>query len=54
MKEFFDIISKWEPFGQGLFFVIVICSLLGSVNYIFKMLAIVIRGWPPVYEEDEE
>ncbi len=54
MKEFMDIISRWDHFGQGVFFLIVISAVLCSVNYMFKMLAVVVRGWPPVCEDEEE
>lgn len=56
MKEFFDIASKWDHFGQGLFFLIVIMSAISAFAFIFKMLAVMVRGWPPpeCVQNDEE
>ncbi len=50
-----DIIAKWDGLGQGLFLFLVLIGCLTSINFIAKMIAVVVRGWPPVeYEDDED
>ena len=46
MDKILDMIAKWEPFGQGIFFIIVVCCLLTTINYAVKMLVVLFRGWP--------
>jgi hypothetical protein len=47
MKEFFDIVAKWDHFGQGLFFLISLSMLFGAIVGVARYLAIMIQGWPP-------
>lgn len=47
MDKILDMMAGWNPFGQGLFFLIV----LFAFQVFFKQLAylglVLFRGWPP-------
>lgn len=47
MDKILDMISKWEPLGQGIFFLIILGILLQIIAIIIKMPAIIKHGWPP-------
>mgnify|MGYP001426070863 CR=1 FL=1 len=42
MDKLIDIFAKWEPFGQGLFLVIVMAVLYE----VLKLGVVAFRGWP--------
>ena len=54
MNEFWDIVNKWEPLGQGLFFLAAIWIVCQCIYYSSKYMAVWFRGWPDrdVFEED--
>lgn len=59
MEDFWRIISGWSPIGQGLFFLLVIGSVIALIKQLGYYLAVIIRGWPPEHapsglEDSEE
>jgi hypothetical protein len=57
MDKLLDIISKWEPFGQGLFFLLLAGMVIGGVCALARYFVALFRGWPPSgtpMPEDEE
>ena len=53
-EKLLDIISTWDHFGQGLFFFLIACMVLASVNFTVKMLVVLFRGWPPKEPEEQK
>lgn len=56
MDQILEMISKWDRLGQGVFFLIVIGSILSTICFLFKCFVALFRGWPPpdtkIDEED--
>ncbi len=46
MTEFWKIVSGWEKFGQWLFFLAVIGSVIGLLQQVSYHLTVLVRGWP--------
>lgn len=46
MEQLLTIISKWEPIGQGIFFLFVLTMLIGSMYNGMFYLSVILRGWP--------
>ena len=53
MSQFWEIISKWEPFGQGIFFLSIFWAFCQAMVYTSKYIAVAIKGWPDNIEEEE-
>lgn len=47
MEPFWNIMAKWDEFGQGLFLLLLAGGFFGMVFFVFYYLAVMIRGWPP-------
>jgi hypothetical protein len=47
MQEFWSIVSKWEPIGQGLFFLIVLAAAFVLLQQTAFYATVWLRGWPP-------
>ena len=47
MEPFWNMVSKWDHFGQGLFFILLAGGFFGMVTGVFRYLAVMFRGWPP-------
>lgn len=59
MESFWSIIGRWEPLGQGVFFLIVLGGAATLFTNVAKYIAVSIRGWPPgtcycCCEDDDE
>lgn len=54
MESFWQIVQKWEPMGQGIFFLIVLGGFFTAVASIARAIAVCFRGWPPPYYEEAE
>lgn len=54
MEDFWVMVHRWEPIGQGIFFLAIAGSLSYTFRAIFYYLAVLARGWPPYNEEDTE
>jgi len=54
MEHFWDIISKWEPLGQGVFFLIIVSVLVLLVKTAFFYVSVLLRGWPENHQAPEE
>lgn len=54
MEKMIDMIGKWEPFGQGIFFLMVIGITSGTISELWKHCVVLVRGWPNQNEEEEE
>lgn len=60
MDRILDMISQWNPLGQGIFFLIILGSLYTLISLLIKLPAIMKHGWPPanspqaVETEEEE
>lgn len=53
MDKILDMIARWEPLGQGVFFLIVIGITLGTISEVWKHFVVLFRGWPQVEEADD-
>ena len=49
MEDFWRIISGWSPLGQGIFFLIVIGSVIALIKHLGYYLVVAARGWPPAH-----
>jgi len=47
MDKLLDIIAQWQPLGQGIFLFFALVMVLATINFAFKMLVVLVRGWPP-------
>jgi hypothetical protein len=47
MQEFWSIAAKWDHFGQGLFFLIVLAGLFVLFQQTVFYATVWLRGWPP-------
>lgn len=55
MENFWTIVSRWEPIGQGVFFLVVFGGLAALIRQLAFYAAVSLRGWPKQGEiEDEE
>jgi hypothetical protein len=54
MDKFLDILAGWDRMGQWLFFCFVVLMIAVTISEVFKFIAIMLRGWPPVVEEPPE
>ena len=54
MDKLLDIIAQWQPLGQGIFLFFALVMVLATINFAFKMLVVLVRGWPPVESEEKE
>ena len=51
MTQILEMIAKWDHVGQGVFFLLVLGSIVGCITGICHYVAIWVRGWPPCAEE---
>lgn len=56
MESFWGIVSRWEPFGQFIFLLIVLGGFATLIKQLAYYLVVAMRGWPPKHidTEDEE
>lgn len=52
-EKILEMIAKWEPFGQGVFFVFLVLVALSVVLMVARYAVVLFRGWPPI-ESDAE
>lgn len=56
MENFWGIVSRWGPFGQFIFFLIVLGGFATLIKQLAYYFAVVLRGWPPehiIHDEEE-
>lgn len=41
-----EIISKWSPIGQGIFFLIILGGLYSMLIHLAFYLSVAFKGWP--------
>ena len=46
-EGFWQMVHGWDPFGQGIFFLIVIVGFFNLILYVSRYVAVMFRGWPP-------
>lgn len=54
MDKLIDAFCKWEPFGQGLFLLLIAILVVSGIVNLFKLLVVLFRGWPPAECCEEE
>lgn len=60
MERVLDMISRWEPVGQAVFFLIILGGIFTLFALLIKLPAIMKHGWPPanspqaIEPEDED
>lgn len=54
LSKLLDMVSKWDYFGQALFFLIILSGLSTLVVALGNQLVILVRGYPPVPPVDDE
>ena len=55
MDKLIDAFCKWEPFGQGLFLLLIAILVVSGLVNICKLGVVLFRGWPPACcEEDDD
>ena len=54
MDRFFEMVNGWTPFGQGLFFTVVLFFLCMLIVDVMKYIAVMLRGWPQDEPQEEE
>jgi hypothetical protein len=46
MDKILDMIAHWSPFGQGIFFLIVLSGIFAFFQQIFFYIVVLFQGWP--------
>lgn len=46
MNRFWDIVEQWDPFGQGLFFLLMTGGVLGTILGLVFYTTVMLQGWP--------
>lgn len=46
MEQFLSIVSKWDHFGQGIFFLIALAAVLTCLHQCVFYTTVWFRGWP--------
>lgn len=56
MENFWGIVSRWEPFGQAIFLLIVLGGIATLIKQLAYYLVVAVRGWPPehIHTETED
>jgi len=60
MDKILDMIAHWSPFGQGLFFFLILILVFATFNNVCRLGVVLVRGWPacncqlPMAEEEEK
>lgn len=54
MEDFWRIVSGWTPFGQGIFFLIVLGGFFALIKQVAFYIVVGMRGWPPDHYKDQD
>lgn len=54
MSEFWEIIGKWSPFGQFVFFVIIFLTFCTMIKEVAYYVAVCFRGWQTIADVEED
>ena len=46
-----DIISTWDKPSQWFLFALAMLCAVGLLGYLLKVVAVLVRGWPPSHEQ---
>lgn len=54
MNQILEMIGNWNGLGQAIFLFSIFAATLGTINSVFRYIAICFSGWPSDEEDNDE